>query len=137
MWLTSLKFFANKAWVYIKQYWKVIVSCLVFILAIVLYRKETSKKVDISKILSTHNEDLKEEIKQLETNHKEEQVVKQKIEEKYQEQLVVVKEKYKKDSEELTRREQKEIKKIVEENHDDPSKLAKDIADKYGFEYVQ
>ena len=48
-----------------------------------------------------------------------------------------IRDRYKKDSKNLKEEQKKEIKKLVEQYHDNPDELAKLLAEEYGFAYVE
>ena len=80
-------------------------------------------------------ESYKKEMETLNDIHKKEAEEKKKVLEAYNENLKVLEEEYADRNESLSSEKKKELKKLIEESYNDPEKLAKELANLYGFEH--
>ena len=124
-----------KIWTYIKHYWYVPLAATVIILLTIISKKKV-KSVALSNLLVNANNYKDAEIHRLEQNHKEEAAKKEQVEIKYLDIVQRTEKVFVERQETLKVSEKKQLKKIVEEFHGDQDGLAKQIAEKYGFEYV-
>ena len=123
----------KKTWTWIRHYWYVpaVVVYTVF-LWVIMRRKDAAYKV-----LETRNDSYKAQIEAINNSHKEEIEKRTKIIEKYNDIIKELEKKYKEDRLDLNNKKKKEVKEKVEKYHDKPDELAKLLADKYGFQYME
>lgn len=125
--------FLRKAYSFIKAYWYIPVIIIGILFFAVVFNE---KNYSLLNILSKRKEMHKREVKAIEKIHSEEIRKREEALEVYHKTIKSIEEKYEKDSLNLTNSKKKEIKKIVDETHDNPDLLAKKLANQMGFEIV-
>jgi hypothetical protein len=131
-WL-AVKTFFKKAWSYIKKYWKYFLA-IFYGMGVWLYFRGQSENV--REVLDVANDSHKKELEVINNIHKEEVEKRDNIIKKYTGILDIIEEEYESRRKFLDVRKKKEIKKLVEENIDNPSELAKLISDRFDIIYV-
>jgi hypothetical protein len=131
--LLAVKKTLNKSWVWLKHNWYIpAVIIYTLLLWIVLRKKEAAYKV-----LEVRNNSYKEQIDAINNAYDIEIKERNKIIEKYNDLIDKLEKQYAEDRKILNDKKKKEVKKLIEEYHNKPEELAKIMADKYGFEYVE
>lgn len=125
--------FLRKAYSFIKAYWYIPVIIIGILFFAVVFNE---KNYSLLNILSKRKEMHKREVEAIEKIHSEEIRKREEALEVYHKTIKSIEEKYEKDSLNLTNSKKKEIKKIVDETHDNPDLLAKKLANQMGFEIV-
>jgi flagellar biosynthesis/type III secretory pathway M-ring protein FliF/YscJ len=129
----ALKASLKKIWTWIKHYW--------YVPAVIVYTLFLwfvfGKKDKAHEVLKIREKSLEDQIKIINDSHKEEIELRDKILKKYNDLVTKMEESFRRDEKELEDNKKKEIKKLVENYYNDPEELAKLIAEKYGFEYVE
>lgn len=123
----------KKAWSWLKTYWAVPIILIVVLVVTIAMRKVP---VSLMQLISKRREIHQKEVKAIDKIHEEEIESRDKALNLYYKTLESIEKKYEKDSQELTSRKKKQIKKIIEETHDDPDELAKRLSEQMGFEVV-
>lgn len=129
--ILALKLFLGKAWAFLKNYWWIPVGAIAFIVLLVLLRK---KPESLGNALKNALESHKKEVDSLEKIHAEEIEKREVALEEFHDKVEKVEKKFKESNIELDKKKKKEIAKRVKESEEHPEKLAKDIADTWGFE---
>ena len=129
----AIKTFCKKAWVWLKHNWKV-PFIIVYTLALWLIFRQSSKAKDV---LETRVESYKSQIDAINKAHEEEVEKRNKIFNEYNKILEGLAKKFEEEQEELDNKKKKEIKDLVEKYYNDPNGLAREIADKFGFNYLE
>ena len=116
MWLIKLKYFSLKLFEYIKYCWKALLLLLLVFATFSFLRKKKKNQDenDITKILTDRLIEHNKTISRLNELQKQEEETRIKIEDKYQKHLEQVKEQYQQKSETLSKKQEKELKQIVE-----------------------
>jgi len=125
---------AKKIWAWLKVYWYVPIILILVTLLILFGIADID---DIDNILEKKREAHQKEIQIIEENQKKSEEEKIKNVEKYVETIKVIEKNYAKTETDLKQKEKKEIKKIITKYEDSPESLGKEIAEKYGWEYVE
>jgi len=131
-WL-GLKIFFKKAWVWFKHNWYVPAIIIYTLILWFFFRKKDAAY----NVLETRNNSYKIQIDAINKSHQEEIEKRNKIIEKYNVIITKIEEKYSEDKKDLDKEKKKEVQEMVEKYHDDPEALARLIAEKYGFDYVE
>tara|TARA_B100000029_G_C17153178_1_gene806809 strand:+ start:69 stop:473 length:405 start_codon:yes stop_codon:yes gene_type:complete len=118
-------FFWKKAWTWFKNYWywPVIIVLLIFSL---LSGRSSRKK--LFGLLDKQKENYERELEVVKKASEEASKEKTTIAEKYTEDLKKIEEEHAIRAEELKKEKQKEIESVLENNRDDPDKLAREVA---------
>ena len=129
-WLT-IKTCFKKLWVWLKKNWAApVVVIYTLILWLVFRRGDVAYEV-----LKTRDESYKKQIKAITDAHEEEIQKRNDVISKYTEIINALENEHKEKQIVLEKQKKKEIKKIVEEYHDNPEGLAKIMSEKFGFIY--
>ena len=133
----AVKLKLKKAWAWTKAHWYVPIMLLLALVGLLLWAL-TKNAAFISAVLDAFEglrENYKKEVETLNDIHKKEAEEKKKVLEAYNENLKVLEEEYADRNESLSSEKKKELKKLIEESYNDPEKLAKELANLYGFEH--
>ena len=131
-WL-AIKTFLKKAWAWIKKYWYVPALAIYTFVMWIFFRKGGAA----SEVLKIQDESHKAQIKAINDAHDEELKKKDAALKQYNDVISSMEREYKKDKKTLDNKKKKEVKKIVEEHGKDPAELAKIMAERFGFLYVE
>jgi biopolymer transport protein ExbB/TolQ len=131
----AIKVFFKKSWSLLKNYWYVPVSILFAIFIWRFFRKETDDK--LLETLRRAETNYKKEIKIINETHKEEIEKRNKILTNYQKTVAQIEEEYEKKNEKLSEREKKTVKKLAKKYSEDPVAYTKEIANRFGFKYIE
>lgn len=131
--LLVIKTFFKKVWTWLKHNWKV---PLVLVYTIVLWfffrQKDKAREV-----LEVRAESYEAQIAALNAAHAEEIKKRDEILKQYTEIVEELEKVYAEDRKELDSKKKKEVKKIVEKYYNRPDELARELADKFNFEYKE
>ena len=129
-WLT-IKTSLKKTWAWLKKNWAApVVVIYTLILWLVFRRGDAAYEV-----LKTRDESYKKQIKAITDSHEAEIEKRNNVIIKYTEIINALENEHKEKQIVLEKQKKKEIKKIVEEYHDNPEGLAKIMSEKFGFIY--
>jgi len=131
-WLT-IKTFLKKAWAWIKKYWYVPALAIYTLVMWIFFRKGGAA----SEVLKIQGESHKAQIRAINDAHKEELEKKDAALKQYNDVISSMEKEYKRDKKTLDNKKKKEVKKIVEEHGDNPAELAKIVAERFGFLYIE
>ena len=123
----------QKAWVWVKNNWKILALLVYTLVLYLLFSKNTE---NAKKILDDARKAHKAEIDSLNKTHSELIKRREENQKKYMDLLKQLEEETKKKNEAITSAKKKRVKQIVEEAGDDPEKLAELVKDTFGFEVV-
>lgn len=129
-WIT-IKKISKKTWTWLKHNWVAPLVVIYTLILWLLFRKSGKAEA----LLDIRSESYKSQIEAINKAHEDEIKKRDEIFNEYNKTLDKITKKYEEDKKELTNKKKKEIKDIVEKYHDDPDGLAKEIADKFGFNY--
>ena len=129
-WL-AIKYGIQKAWVWCRNNWKIVMLAVYTILLYLLFSKNAR---NAKKVLETQRLAHKAEIAALNKSFDEERKKKDENLKKYQEILRQIEQEYADRRETISANKKKRIKEIVEEHGDDPQKLAELVKESFGFE---
>ena len=133
--ILTLKMLFQKAKVYVKKYWKLILGVAVFA---VLYFTSRSKVHSMAKTLETISESHKKEVDAIEKAHQTEIKKIEKARVTLETTMREVETKYAEAEKKLDAKKKKQVQKIIKENHDDPDAITEKLANLTGFDiYVE
>lgn len=132
-WL-AVKTTLKKIWYFFKTYWYIPLLLSWTIIAWLLFR---NSKMNIADILYAAEESYRDQIDTLSKAHEGEIKKRDETIRRYQDTIEKLEEERKRKNEELTEKEKKRIKELAEKYKNDPEGYVKEIADKFGFEYVE
>jgi len=127
---TTLK----KVWYFFKTYWYVPLLISWAIIVWLLLRRGPSRITDI---LFSAEKSYREQIDALNKAHKREIRKRDETLKKYYDTIEKLEEERKRKNQELTEKEKKRVKELTERYKDDPESFAKEMAERFGFEYVE
>jgi hypothetical protein len=132
-WLAAKTVF-KKVWHFFKTYWYIPLLVSWAIIAWLIFRKSG---MNIADILLTAEESYRGQIDIINKAHDGEIKKRDEVLKRYQETIEKLEEDRKQKNEELLNKEKRLIKELAEKYHSDPEAYAREIADKFGFEYVE
>lgn len=125
--------FLQRAWAWIKKYWKIIALIVGAVVAFVLLRgRDVSFAEDFRKIQDAHEEELRK----IEEARAEERRLNAENVARLEKALRTIEEEYSRQRLELDAKKKKEIERIVEESGDDPDELAQRLSEATGFRII-
>tara|TARA_Y100000310_G_scaffold303426_1_gene341762 strand:+ start:52 stop:468 length:417 start_codon:yes stop_codon:yes gene_type:complete len=134
LFLLKAKTIFKKVWYFFKTYWYIPLLISWAIIAWLVFR---NSGMNIADILLAAEESYRGQIDVLNEAHDAEIKKRDEILKRYQETIEKLEEDRKRKNEELLNKEKKLIKELAEKYHSDPEAYAREIADKFGFEYVE
>jgi len=134
LFLLKTKTIFKKVWYFLKTYWYIPLLISWAIIAWLVFR---NSGMNIADILLAAEESYRGQIDVLNEAHDAEIKKRDEILKRYQETIEKLEEDRKRKNEELLNKEKKLIKELAEKYHSDPEAYAREIADKFGFEYVE
>ena len=141
MWFSAVVEIIKNLPVYFKKFWSwakvhgdiVLVVC-VSIIVLILTRKST----DLAKVISEKKENYKAQISAIENAHSEEIRKRDLALQRYQDAIEEAEKKYKESQNNLDSKKKKQVKKIIEDNAEDPEKITEELSKILGVEiYVK
>ena len=126
--------FLKKAKDFVVKYWKILVG-IVYAIGVWVFFKGRADKV--KEVLKVKEDSHKKEIDALNNNYAEEIALRDEALDKYHEIIAKIEKEYEGKKENLSEKKKEEVKKLVEENSDNPSNLAKLISDKFGIIHIE
>ena len=126
--------FLKKAKNFVVKYWKIIVG-IVYAIGVWVFFKGRADKV--KEVLKVKEDSHKKEIDALNDSHAEEIALRDEALDKYHEIIAKIEKEYEGMKDNLSEKKKEEVKKLVEENSDNPSNLAKLISDKFGIIHIE
>ncbi len=126
--------FLKKAKDFVVKYWKIIVG-IVYAIGVWVFFKGRADKV--KEVLKVKEDSHKNQIDALNDSHAEEIALRDEALDKYHEIIAKIEKEYEGKKENLSEKKKEEVKKLVEENSDNPSNLAKLISDKFGIIHIE
>jgi len=128
-------FWLQKIWLFVRKYWYVftiIASCM---LALVLLR-DTNVVTKLFDLLDNNRKRHDEEMSALKKAYEDELAKRDVAQKKLEQTLAQVEKQYEDSQKELDAEKRAEIKKIIQESHDDPNVLAQKLSESTGFKVV-
>ena len=132
-WL-AVKATLKKVWHFFKTYWYV--PLLISWAAIVwlLFKKDPKNLVSI---LHSAEKSYRDQIRIINEAHDSEIKKRDETIKKYHDTIEKLEAERKKKNQELTEKEKKRVKELTEKYRDDPESFAREMAEKFGFEFVE
>ena len=121
--------FFKKAWVWLKHYWYIPALIIYTLVLWGFFRKSNSNLLEV---LSLTKDSYEKEIQVIKSTHEKELQKREEIVFLYQETLKKLEAEFSIKTKDLSIKKQKEIKKLVEENKEDPSNLAEEMKKLFG-----
>jgi len=122
-----------KAWVWLKQNWKVPVLVLWTIIVWIFSRKNAEVALEV---LDAKKQSYEKQIAFLKQAHKKELSEKDKLVIRYHDTIERLENEFSQKKKELTEKEKKLVKEIIEESKDNPDEVEKKIESLFGFTHV-
>ena len=126
--------FLKKTRDFVVKYWKIIVG-IVYAIGVWVFFKVRADKV--KEVLKVKEDSHKKQVDALNDSHAEEIALRDEALDKYHEIIAKIEKEYEGKKENLSEKKKEEVKKLVEENSDNPSNLAKLISDKFGIIHIE
>jgi len=126
-------FTITKAWLWIKQNWKVPAVVLWTIVVWIFSRKNAEVALEV---LDAKKQSYEKQIAFLKQAHKKELSEKDKLVIKYHDTIEKLEKEFSQKEKELTEKEKKLVKEIIEESKDNPDEVKRKVEDLFGFNYV-
>ena len=126
-------FTITKAWLWIKQNWKVPAVVLWTIVVWIFSRKNAEVALEV---LDAKKQSYEKQIAFLKQAHKKELSEKDKLVIKYHDTIEKLEKQFSQKEKELTEKEKKLVKEIIEESKDNPDEVKRKVEDLFGFNYV-
>ena len=134
LFLLKSKIIFKKVWYFFKTYWYVPLLISWAVIAWLIFRKSSA---DITGVLWAAEKSYRDHIDVLNEAHGNEIKKRDEAIERYEKTIKQLEEERKRKNEVLTAKEKKRVKELAEKHKDDPEAYAREIADKFGFEYVE
>ena len=132
--LLKTKTIFKKIWHFLKIYWYV---PLLLSWAIILWFIAKKQSKDITEVFWTAEESFRKQLHIINKSHEKEIQERNQILKRYEDTIKQLEQDRKQKNEELSAKEKKKVKELVEKYKDDPEAYAREIADKFGFEFVE
>jgi|TARA_R100000005_G_C4974441_1_gene186323 TPP-dependent pyruvate/acetoin dehydrogenase alpha subunit len=129
----AVKTFLKKAWVWLKNYWHFPALLIYTLIMWLVFRKNNAVTLEV---LKNSQDSYRKQIDAINKSREEEMKKRDEIIKKYNEILESIEKDYKEKEEQLDKSKKQKIKEIVEKHHEAPDEMAKEIADKFGINYV-
>ena len=126
--------FLKKAKDFVVKYWKILVG-IIYAIGVWVFFKGRADKV--KEVLKVKEDSYEKQIDSLNDSHAEEIALRDEALDKYHEIIAKIEKEYEGKKENLSEKKKEEVKKLVEENSDNPSNLAKLISDKFGIIHIE
>lgn len=123
----------KKAWSFVKHYWYIPVVLIAFVVVAIVMRR---KPDGLGNILKNAVESHQKEVKVLNDTHAEEIAKRNRALDVYHATVEQIESRYAADKKKLDKKKEKEIKRIIEENQDDPEALTQRISEYTGFRVI-
>tara|TARA_B100000424_G_C22801868_1_gene430049 strand:- start:64 stop:450 length:387 start_codon:yes stop_codon:yes gene_type:complete len=123
----------TKAWVWLKQNWKVPVLVLWTIIVWIFSRKNAEVALEV---LDAKKQSYEKQVAFLKQAHKKELSEKDKLVIEYHDTIEKLEKQFSEKEEELTEKKKQLVKKIIEESKDNPDEVKRKVEDLFGFTYV-
>ena len=135
--LLKIKLIAKKSWLYAKKFWWILVTCLLLIIAFLLWAltRNGAFVATLVELLEAKNDAHDSEMETLTHIHNTEVEKKNIRIKEHQKKLEELGEEFKNRNETLDRKKKAELKKIVDESYNDPEKLSREIAEAFGLKH--
>ena len=131
---TVLSSFAEKAWPFIIQHWKLI---LIVLLSAALFHKMRSDYQALEEAMEVSRSSYETQIEGLRRIHKDEMDMQMQLLEEYQNEIGELQEEYARSRAELSEEREAIIDEIERQWSNHPQGIAEQIKKEFGFEYVE
>ena len=132
-WL-AVKTTLKKIWFFFKTYWYIPLLLSWAVITWLIFR---NSGMSITDILYTAEESYRKQVDTLNKAHKEEIEKRDEAIRRYQETIDQLEAERKKRNEELSEKEKKRVKELAEKYKNDPETYVREIAERFGFKYVE
>ena len=125
--------FWNKTKEFVVKNWKIVVAALYAIFVWFHFKGKADKARDVVKIKEDSHKKQLDAIKEV---HDKEIALRDEALAEYEAIIATIRADYKEKKKRLSRKKKEEVARLVKENKDNPSGLAKEIAEKFGVTYT-
>jgi hypothetical protein len=123
----------KKSWVWLKAYWYVPVIAILAIITLVITRKPPQWAFDM---IQKNRETAERERSAIDNAEREADKTKQAAEDRFNSVVGEIEKNHTERKNELNRKKEREIKKIIKASGNDPAVITNEIAEKFGFTVV-
>jgi flagellar biosynthesis/type III secretory pathway M-ring protein FliF/YscJ len=131
--LLTIKTFFKKAWVWLKHNWKVPLIVLYTIVLWLFFRRRDKAR----EVLEVRAESYEAQIEVINKAHTEEIKKRDQVLKQYVDIISQLEKEYAEKKKDLDKKKKKEVKELVEKYYNKPDDLAREIAEKFGLEYIE
>tara|TARA_R110000824_G_scaffold27426_3_gene93170 strand:- start:864 stop:1274 length:411 start_codon:yes stop_codon:yes gene_type:complete len=129
----AIKIVLKKSWSFIKNYWHFPVVLIAVLITFLVTRKSSKR---LSEILRLSTDNHKKELDIINSLHEEEIKRRDELLKRHAETLAMLEREYQLKFDNLDKKKEEEINKIIDEFDGDPESLAKEMSRKFGVTYV-
>lgn len=129
----TIKTFFKKAWVWLKHNWKVPLIVLYTIVLWLFFRRRDKAR----EVLEARAESYESQIEVINKAHTEEIKKRDQVLKQYVDIISQLEKEYAEKKKDLDKKKKKEVKELVEKYYNKPDDLAREIAEKFGLEYIE
>ncbi len=124
---------ASTCWLWLKNHWQI-----PFIIAwsMLVYFVSRRNSDAIIEVLNARKDSYEKQLNDLKKRHNDEIIERDKLIKRYHEAVSLVEKKYAEKEKELSLREKKRVKQIVNESKGNPDVIKKEIEKSFGFDFV-
>jgi len=126
--------FFKKAWVWVKEYWKIPAIIIYTIVVAIFFRRNTQA---LKETLEVKRESYEKQIKSMRDLHDEEILKRDGLIEQYQDIVSKLEKDFKEKNKTLDKQHKEQIRKLVIETKKNPDEMKKKIQSMFGFTYVE
>ena len=131
--MLAIKTFLKKMWVWLKENWALPFMIAYALFVWIFFRDKAYNAIEV---LETTKNSYKKQIEAIDEAHKEEIAKRNAIIEEYAKIIEAIEKEYDLEKKALETKKKKEVKRLVEENIDNPQGLAEMISKEFGFDYT-
>jgi|2_EtaG_2_1085320.scaffolds.fasta_scaffold22355_2 uncharacterized membrane protein len=130
----AVKHITKKTWVWLKHYWYIPAVLVYTLVLIVATRRNTSAALEV---LAVSKESYEKQVSVLNKTHEDEIQKRDKIVEKYNKVISEIDANRDNDLVKLDKDKKKRIKKLIEDNHEEPERLSRLLSITFGVPYEE
>ena len=132
--LKSVKLFFEKFFSYLKKYWAILLTVVLIISAVIFAKNKQDAINSLLKQISDINKEHQKDLETMQKTFEEERKRRETIEKTYRETLQRIEADRQTALQNLDKTKKQELKRIVENFHDDPDAMASRINNLFGIE---
>lgn len=130
----ALKHMLEKAWAWLKTYWYVPALLIYTVVLMVVFRKDDANALGV---LEASKDSYKKQINVLNETHESELKKRDEIIKKYNKTIEQIESQHADESRKLDAHKKRRVKKLIEENHEDPEHLTRLLSLTFGIHHEE